>query len=46
MNKLEKVVVKAARTLTEKNVKGIVCFWVMHQPKISENIRKRLEETK
>lgn len=46
MNKLEKVVAKTARTLTERNVKSIACTWIMHQPQISENIRKRLEETK
>ena len=46
MNKLEKVAAKAARKFTEKNVKGIACFGFFHQPKISESMKKRLEERK
>lgn len=46
MNKLEKVAAKAARKFTEKNVKGLACLCFFHQPKISESMKKRLEERK
>lgn len=44
MKKLEKVVVNVARKVTEINVCKATCIFFFNQPKVTEELRKRLRE--
>ncbi|HAU85617.1 MAG TPA: hypothetical protein DCW90_08970 [Lachnospiraceae bacterium] len=46
MKRLEQVAVKVARKITEQNVDQSVCFFFFYQPKINQNLKKRLRETR
>lgn len=46
MKRLEQVAAKVARKITEQNVDQSACFFIFYQPKITQNLKKRLRETR
>lgn len=44
MNQLDKVMAKAARKVTEANVNGFACFWVLYQEKLPEVVKAKLKK--
>ena len=44
MKQLDKAMAKAARKLTEANVNGVACFWVLYQEKIPEGVKTKLKK--
>lgn len=46
MKKLEKVAANAARRVTEISVCKRTCIFFFHQPKVTEQLKKKLREKK
>lgn len=46
MNRLEKAVAKLARDYADKSVNGWPCFAFFYQPKVTEQLKTRLKETR
>lgn len=46
MKKLDKAVAKAVWKFTDASVNKSICTFFFYQPKITEQLKKRLEETR
>ena len=46
MKRLEQVVAKATRDYADKSVNGWLCNYFFYQPKVTEQLKKRLTETR
>ena len=46
MKRLEQAVAKAARDYADRNVNHWVCGLIFYQPKVTEQLKKRLKETR
>lgn len=46
MKRLEQAVAKAARDYADKSVNSWSCLIFMYQPKVTEQLKKRLKETR
>ena len=46
MNKLEKFLAESARKYADASVNRWPCHAIFYQPKVSEQLKKRLEETR
>lgn len=46
MNRLEQAVAKVARDYADKSVNTWPCGWLFYQPKVTEEFKQRLKETR
>lgn len=46
LGKVEGIIADVVRRCAEKTVKEQLCSFIFYQPKVSENLKKRLQETK
>lgn len=46
MKRLEQAVAKAARDYADKSINGWTCVFFVYQPKVTEQLKKRLIETR
>lgn len=46
MKKLEHFVAKAARDYADKSLNGWLCNYIFYQPKVTEEMKKRLKKTR
>lgn len=46
MKKLEHILAKAARDYADKSINGVPCTYFFYQPKVTEQLKKRLIETR
>lgn len=46
MKELKHILAKAARDYADKSINGLPCSIFMYQPKVTEQLKKRLKETR
>lgn len=46
MKRLEQIVAKAAWDYADKSIIGRPCGWLFYQPKVTEELKQRLKETR
>lgn len=46
MNKLEKFLAESTRKYVDASVNKFPCLFVLYQPKVSEELKNRLKETR
>lgn len=46
MKKIEEIAAKTAWKLADASVNKVGCIFILYQPKVTEQLKKRLKETK
>lgn len=46
LGKVQGIIADFARNYAKKNINDQTCIFIVYQPKVSENLKKRLQETK